>query len=90
MDTEGNLYATAGSAATSGIYIFAPDGKHLAKIPLPADPTNCQFGIGKELSTLYITAGIPGKEKNTMGAFGLYRIGVLKQGRHAATEKAGK
>ena len=86
MDTDGNLYATAGQGESSGIYIFGPKGEHLAKIPLPAAPTNCQFGSGKELSTLYVTAGIPGKEKNTMGAFGLYRIKVLKQGRHAALE----
>ena len=87
MDTEGNLYATAGSGEDAGIYIFSPEGKHLALIKLPGAPTNCQFGNGNEASTLYITAGVQGKEKGTIGAFGLYRIQVKKTGYHPATAR---
>ena len=86
MDVDGNLYATAGRGETSGIYIFSPKGEQLAKIALPADPTNCQFGVGDEIDTLYITAGIKGVESGTRGAFGFYRIKVKKKGYHPATQ----
>ena len=86
MDMEGNLFATAGANDNSGIYIFSPVGKHLAKIPLPGAPTNCAFGKGEDKNILYITAAIKGRKKNTMGAFGLYRIRLGVIGRHAATE----
>lgn len=56
IDTEGNLYATAGQGKTAGVSIFAPDGKKLAFIPTPEAPTNCTFG-GTDRKTLYITAG---------------------------------
>ena len=86
MDTDGNLYTTAGTEKTSGIYVFSPDGGHLARIPLPGAPTNCAFGKNEDNKTLYITAAIKGREKNTMGAFGLYRIRLGVTGRHAPTE----
>jgi sugar lactone lactonase YvrE len=79
LDTEGNVYATAGSGERSGIYVFSPSGKHLALIKLPGDPTNCVFGGGKEASTLYITAAVPQKEG---GKFGLYRIALKTRGYH--------
>jgi sugar lactone lactonase YvrE len=86
MDAEGNLYATAGSGETSGIYVFSPVGKHLALIPVPESPTNCQFGNGKEANTLYITAGVKrGNTKREMGAYGLFRIQTKIAGYHPAT-----
>ena len=86
MDIRGNLYATAGTGQTSGIYVFSPKGEHLARIPLPAAPTSCTFAKGREVSTLYITAGIKGVQKGSMGAFGLYRIELQIEGRHAPVE----
>ena len=47
--------------------------------------TNCQFGLGEDASTLYITAAVEGKIRGQMGAFGLYKIKLKKQGYHAAT-----
>lgn len=56
MDVQGNIYATAGSGAEAGVYVFSPEGKRLAFIPTPEDPSNCVFG-GKDRKTLYVTAG---------------------------------
>src|SRR5439155_17136031 len=40
----------------AGVWVFHPDGKKLAVIPTPEDPTNCVFG-GPDRTTLYVTAG---------------------------------
>lgn len=56
VDTKGNIFATAGSGAKGGIYVFSPTGKILDFLPTPEDPSNCTFG-GKDSNTLYITAG---------------------------------
>lgn len=68
LDTLGRLYVAAGlnkpnppyetaDTPTAGIYVFSPEGKLLAFIPIPRDEvTNCAFG-GKDLKTLYVTAG---------------------------------
>jgi len=67
MDSAGNVHAAAGlhqkrgSSETldtkCGVYVFAPDGKLIRFIPIPEDTiTNCTFG-GKDLKTLYVTAG---------------------------------
>jgi len=79
IDTEGNLYATAGSGDESGIYVFSPSGENLAMIPLPDKPTNCCFGIGKESNILYVTCQVnrqPHKNKQ----FGLFKIKLNKNG----------
>lgn len=78
LDAEGNIYATAGSGDSAGIYVFSPAGKHLALIKLPGDPTNCVFGRGKEANILYITAAA------NDGKYGLYRIPLKKRGYHLA------
>jgi gluconolactonase len=82
LDQDGNIYATAGSRAEAGIYVFSPEGKPLASIATPGDPTNCVFGIGAESKTLYITAPGPAPEDNRMRRYGLYRIGLLTTGHH--------
>ena len=56
VDSDGHIVATAGRGKTAGISVFGPDGKKLAFLPTPEDPSNCCFG-GKDLKTLYITAG---------------------------------
>jgi gluconolactonase len=67
IDTQGNLYAAAGLNRTrgtsetldtkAGVHIFSPQGKLLRFIPVVEDTiTNCAFG-GKDMKTLYVTAG---------------------------------
>ena len=67
IDTQGNLYASAGmnqlrgSAETldtkTGVYVISPQGKLLKFIPIAEDfITNNAFG-GPDMKTLYVTAG---------------------------------
>ena len=67
IDTRGNLYAAAGLHRTRGtaetldtkcgVYVISPQGKLLKFIPVPEDYiTNTAFG-GKDMKTLYVTAG---------------------------------
>ena len=67
IDTQGNLYASAGMnqlrgtaetlATKTGVYVISPDGKLLNFFPIPEDYiTNNAFG-GADMKTLYVTAG---------------------------------
>jgi gluconolactonase len=56
LDVKGNIYGAAGQGKTAGVYVFNPEGKKLAIIPIPETPTNCVFG-GDDRKTLYVTAG---------------------------------
>lgn len=67
IDAEGNLYASAGmnqlrgSSETldtrTGVYVISPRGKLLRFIAIPEDfITNNAFG-GRDMKTLYVTAG---------------------------------
>jgi gluconolactonase len=67
IDTQGNLYVSAGmnqlrgTAETldtkTGVYVISPEGKLLKFIPIPEDfITNNAFG-GPDMKTLYVTAG---------------------------------
>jgi gluconolactonase len=68
LDVKGNMWVAAGinqprgNAGESldvpaGIYVIAPEGKLLGRIPVPEDLiTNLAFG-GPDLKTLYVTAG---------------------------------
>jgi gluconolactonase len=67
IDTQGNLYASAGlnqlrgSSETldtrAGVHVISPEGKLLKFIPIPEDIiTNNAFG-GVDMKTLYVTAG---------------------------------
>ncbi len=84
LDREGNIYATAGGGEEAGIYVFGPEGQHLAFIATPGGPSNCVFGIGKEASTLYITGAGPQRAKNgdAKRPYALYRIGLAIGGYH--------
>ena len=70
VTTDGRIVATAGSGPAAGVYVFAPDGRRLALIPTPEDPTNVEFG-GAGGKTLYITAGKS-----------LYRVATTMTGYH--------
>jgi gluconolactonase len=67
IDTQGNLYASAGMNqlrgtsetldTKTGVYVISPDGKLLKFMPIPEDYiTNNAFG-GADMKTLYVTAG---------------------------------
>ena len=67
IDTQGNLYASAGLNRTRGtsetldtkcgVHVISPQGRLLKFIPIPEDTiTNNAFG-GPDMKTLYITAG---------------------------------
>ncbi len=67
IDTEGNLYASAGMGqlrgtsetldTKTGVHVISPQGKLLKFIPIPEDYiTNNAFG-GPDMRTLYVTAG---------------------------------
>ncbi|MES1213467.1 MAG: SMP-30/gluconolactonase/LRE family protein [Singulisphaera sp.] len=81
VDARGNLYLTARSAKRPGVLVLNPQGKELAYIatgPSQPDaqqptglPSNCEFGIGPDARTMYITV-----DKS------LYRIGLNVEGYH--------
>jgi gluconolactonase len=67
IDTEGNLYASAGMNqlrgtsetldTRTGIHVISPQGTLLKFIPIAEDfITNNAFG-GSDMKTLYVTAG---------------------------------
>lgn len=68
LDQKGRLFVAGGlnrphpPAETAdkfkgGVYVFSPEGKLLEFVAIPNDEvTNCTFG-GKDMKTLYITAG---------------------------------
>ena len=51
IDTNGNLYATAGG----GIHVFDKGGSKIGVIATPENPANVCFG-GEKYDTLFITA----------------------------------
>jgi gluconolactonase len=51
VDRRGNIYSTG----PGGIWIFSPEGKHLATILMPEKASNMAWG-GTDRKTLYITA----------------------------------
>ena len=67
VDAQGNVYATG----PGGVWVFAPDGKHLGTIKPPETPANC--GWGDDGKSLYMTART-----------GLYRIKLAVPGKKAA------
>ncbi len=82
LDQQGNIYATAGSGAEGGVYVFTSQGLPTAFIPIPGDPTNCVFGVGKWARRLYITAAGPPPESGQSQKFGLYYCDLKIPGYH--------
>jgi len=66
VDSQGNVYA----AGPGGVWVFAPDGKHLGTIKPPETPANCNWG--DDGKSLYITART-----------GVYRIKLAVSGERA-------
>jgi gluconolactonase len=64
VDEHGNVYATG----PGGVWVFAPNGKHLGTIKPPETPANC--GWGDDGRSLYMTSRT-----------GLYRIKLAAAGR---------
>jgi gluconolactonase len=67
LDVKGNLWVAAGvltprgpgetADVPPGVYVLAPEGKLLGRVPIPEDViTNLAFG-GPDRKTLYVTAG---------------------------------
>ncbi len=58
LDTDGNVWATAGTSDGGpgpSVYVFSPSGSVIERHPLLVDrPTNCTFA-GPDLSELYVT-----------------------------------
>jgi len=79
LDLEGNIYATAGLGADAAIYVFSPEGEHLAFIDVPDNPTNCTFGGVGEENVLYFTAQVITGNTEPLN-MGLYRIKIKKKG----------
>ena len=75
MDTQGRIYAAVRSQQRHGIVVFTPAGKEVGYVATQTLPTNCSFGRGKEIHTLYITAGK-----------GFYRIPTQATGYHPAID----
>ncbi len=81
VDTHGRIYLAARTPTRPGILIIDPTGKEVGFIktadPQPGarepvgNPSNCDFGIGDEKHTLYITV-----DKS------LYRIRLNATGYH--------
>ncbi|MGE0378915.1 MAG: SMP-30/gluconolactonase/LRE family protein [Planctomycetaceae bacterium] len=69
-DNQGNVWVAVRDKTRPGICAYSPSGQELAYIATEI-PTNVGFGRGKELKTLYITAGKS-----------LYRIPVNVEGYH--------
>ena len=66
VDSQGNVYGSG----PGGVWVFAPDGKHLGTIKTPETPANC--GWAEDGKTLYITART-----------GVYRIRLAVAGEKA-------
>ncbi|MDX1948253.1 MAG: SMP-30/gluconolactonase/LRE family protein [Pirellulaceae bacterium] len=81
VDEEGHIYLTVRDMGRPGVLVIDPEGKEVAFIPTgPAGqsgdkpvglPSNVEFGIGDEASTLYITVD-----------FSLFRIPLKIRGYH--------
>jgi gluconolactonase len=80
LDPEGKIYATAGAGEKAGIYVFSPEGKHLAFLPTPGDPTNCVVVEAGESRLLYVTSAVMQKAARTPLKYGLFRLKLKAKG----------
>lgn len=78
VDAEGFLCVAIASGHEPQILVLSPEGQAVARIPVPAVPTNVEFGRGADRTLLYITAGA-----------GLYRIRLTRAGFHWPNRQPG-
>jgi gluconolactonase len=72
VTTDGRIVAAGGTAEKAGVMVLSPEGRILATIPTPEDPTNVEFG-GDDRKILYICAGKSlYRIKTTMTGFSLW------------------
>jgi gluconolactonase len=81
VDDQGNIYVTVRDPGRPGVLVVNPDGKEVAFIPTGQPnqsaespvglPSNVEFGIGEEISTLYVTVDTS-----------LYRVQLKSKGFH--------
>ena len=81
VDAKGHIYLTVRSLKRPGVLVIDPQGKEVAFIPTGPEnqtaegavglPSNVEFGLGDESSTLYVTV-----DKS------LYRIPLKAKGIH--------
>jgi gluconolactonase len=87
VDVKGNIYLTSRSLKRPGLLVLDPTGKEIAFVATGPEnqkagvdpvglPSNCEFGIGDEKSTLYLTV-----DKS------LYRIPLKVPGYHVPFKK---
>ena len=57
VDASGRIFAAVRSEKRFGIAVYSPTGSELAFLKTPTLPSNCDFGVGHDAKTLYITAG---------------------------------
>ncbi len=89
VDAEGHIYLTVRDPSRPGVLVVDPTGQEVGFIPTgPANqtadapqglPSNVEFGIGDEISTLYITVDTS-----------LYRIALKTKGYHRQYATRGK
>lgn len=85
VDSKGNIYLTSRGLKRPGVLVIDPTGKEVAFIPTGAAnqegdavglPSNVEFGIGDDSSTLYVTVDLS-----------LYRIPLKSKGHHVQHKK---
>ena len=57
VDADGRVFTAVRAESRYGIGVYSPEGAEVAFLKTPEVPTNCGFGRGGDLSTLYVTAG---------------------------------
>jgi sugar lactone lactonase YvrE len=86
VDADGNIYVgVGGPAGSTGVHVYAPDGRRLAFLATPETAVNLEFGRGADASVLYVVCS---RSPSGAGPWspppgnGLYRIRLQRRGIH--------
>jgi gluconolactonase len=86
VDADGNLYlGVGGPPGSTGVHVYAPDGRRLAVLPTPETAVNLEFGRGDDANVLYVACS---RSPSGSGIWtpppgnGLYRIRLERRGFH--------